>query len=226
MTTKAKMKMLIDVVMTLLLFAVMAYPMTGEALHKALGICLFLFFILHHILNLKWYQSVTKGRYTAVRITYLCLNSLLLLCMIGLMVSGFLLSSLAYDLHIYEGMFGRKLHMLTASWGYILMSAHIGLHWGMFAGMIRKKIKVKAPRILAYLFCGFAVLYGLYEAFARQFFLKMFWLLDYAFYDFNEPAVLFVIDYLFIMVAFASLAYYAIKLSRKRTAKKKESKAP
>ncbi|HIY01359.1 MAG TPA: DUF4405 domain-containing protein [Candidatus Blautia faecipullorum] len=221
MTTKARVKILIDVVMTLLLFAVMAYPMTGEALHKWLGISLFLLFLVHHILNLKWYQSVPKGKYTAVRWIHCFINVMLFISMIGLMVSGFLLSSLAYDLNIHAGLFSRKLHMLSASWGYILMSAHIGLHWGMFLGLMRKRIKRRISHIATYLFCAFSVVYGFHEAATRQFFLKMFWMLDYAFYDFGEPVILFMIDYAFIMIAFACLAYYAIKLPRKSLAKKK-----
>ena len=221
MTTKARVKILIDVVMMLLLFAVMAYPMTGEALHKWLGISLFLLFLVHHILNLKWYQSVPKGKYTAVRWIHCFINAMLFISMIVLMVSGFLLSSLAYDLNIHAGLFSRKLHMLSASWGYILMSAHIGLHWGMFLGLMRKRIKRRVPRIATYLFCVFSVVYGIREGATRQFFLKMFWMLDYAFYDFGEPVILFMIDYAFTMIAFACLAYYAIKLPRKSLAKKK-----
>lgn len=221
MTTKARVKILIDVVMTLLLFAVMAYPMTGEALHKWLGISLFLLFLVHHILNVKWYQSVPKGKYTAVRWIHCFINVMLFISVIGLMVSGFLLSSLAYNLNIHGGLFSRKLHMFSASWGYILMSAHIGLHWGMFLGLMRKRIKRRVPHIATYLFCAFSVVYGFYEAATRQFFLKMLWMLDYAFYDFGEPVILFMIDYAFIMIAFACLAYYAIKLPRKSLAKKK-----
>lgn len=207
--------------MTLLLFAVMAYPMTGEALHKWIGISLFLLFLVHHILNLKWYQSMSRGKYTAVRWIHLVINVLLLVSMIGLMVSGFLLSSLAYDLHIRVGLLARKLHMFSASWGYILMSAHIGLHYGMLAGMIKKRVKFNIPYFVSFLFTIVIVAYGFYEAVTRQFFLKMFWMLDYAFYDFSEPVALFFIDYLFILCSFGLISHYLAKAPWKHISKRR-----
>lgn len=208
MTVKRNIKILLDVLMTLLLFAVMAYPITGEPLHKQLGIGLLVLFFLHHLLNWKWYRSITRGRYSTIRRVHLIVNLLLLLSMVGLMASGFLLSTWAYQLGIHAGAFGRKLHMMSASWGYLLMSAHIGLHWGMFMGMLQKKVKIKLPTILCRLLAAFMVLYGLYEAAARQLFLKMFWMVDYAFYDFSEPVLLFIIDYIFIMGTFGWISCY------------------
>lgn len=213
MMAKRNIKILVDLLMTLLLFAVMAYPITGESLHKQLGIGLFISFFLHHFLNWKWYRSITKGSYSAIRLVYLGVNTLLLLSMIGLMVSGFLLSTWAYQLGVHAGAFGRKLHMLSASWGYFLISMHIGFHWGTFAGMLRKKIKIKVPRFLCRLFAVFMVVYGIYEAAVRQLFFKMFWLVDYAFYDFSEPAPLFLMDYIFMMGSFGILSFLLMSMS-------------
>lgn len=35
--------------------------------------------------------------------------------------------------------FARRLHILGAYWGFLLMSRHLGLHWNMIIGMLRKK---------------------------------------------------------------------------------------
>lgn len=222
MTVMKKVKILIDVLMTLLLFAVMAYPITGEMIHKQLGAGMFVLFFLHHLLNWRWYRAITKGKYSAVRWVHFINNTLLLISMIGLMVSGFLLSSWAYHLNIHAGAFGRKLHMMSASWGYLLMSAHIGLHWGVLAGGMKKKEKAVENNLRDILRQGLAaviVAYGVYEAFVRQFFHKMLWMVDYAFYDFSEPAVFFFVDYFFIMVAIGGLTYYLTKI-RKNDSKK------
>ena len=219
---KRKLKIALDVAMTVLLFAVMAFPVTGEELHELLGISMFVLFILHHILNANWHKNLLKGSYTPVRCMYLVINGVLFLAMVGLMVSGFLLSPIAFDLHIYVGVFARKLHMLSAAWGYILMASHIGLHAGMLFNAGKKLTKKRLPFAARTILAAVIISYGVYEAAARQFFLKMFWLIDYAFYDFSEPAPLFFIDYFFILCAFACIAYYLRKLAQKKSVRRKK----
>lgn len=62
------LKIATDVIMTVLFLCMMAYHITGNKLHEWLGIILFALFILHHILNMKWYKGIFKGKYSAVRI--------------------------------------------------------------------------------------------------------------------------------------------------------------
>jgi hypothetical protein len=49
--------------------------------------------------------------------------------------------------------------------------------------MWRKMTKMKAPPILLSLMAVGVAAYGVYAAIERQFFLKMFWRIDFAFYD-------------------------------------------
>ena len=49
-------------------------------------------FLLHHGLNWKWVRGLGRGRYTAFRVLQTLLAALLLLCMLGAMASGILLS--------------------------------------------------------------------------------------------------------------------------------------
>ena len=92
MKPKMMLKMGIDLVMTVLLLCQMAYMLVGETAHEYLGTAMFVLFILHHLLNRNWYRSLKKGRYGAVRILQTAVNTLMLLCMLGLMVSGVILS--------------------------------------------------------------------------------------------------------------------------------------
>ena len=96
------------------------------------GAAMFLLFILHHGLNWRWYPRLAKGRYTPLRVIQTIVNFLVLASMAGLMVSGIILSREVFAfLPISGGMgFARILHMLSAYWGFILMSTHLGLHWG------------------------------------------------------------------------------------------------
>lgn len=146
MKPKAICKILIDVLMTLALLFLMGYQFWGEVAHEWAGAGMFLLFILHHILNRQWHQNLFRGRFTPSRILLLALDLLLLLAMLGLMVSGMMLSNHVFafmDLH--GGMsFARLLHMAASHWGFVLMALHLGLHWGMFVSLTGKALRPAA----------------------------------------------------------------------------------
>lgn len=224
MKLKQIIKILVDIIMTILFITLMAYHITGNRLHEWLGVTLFVFFILHHILNKKWYTGLLKGKYSAVWILMAVINFLLFVAMIGMMVSGIIISREVFGfLDLRAGMFGRKLHMVSTSWGYLLMAMHIGLHWSMVLGIARKKIQVKSKwigygiRILAVLFST----YGVYAFATRQLTDRMFLLMEYAFFDYRESAIIFLADYISILILFAVLAYYLAKISRKQKCKRR-----
>lgn len=51
---KTMVKRIVDVCMNVLLLCLMAYQVTGEALHEWIGIVMTLLVILHQVLNRKW----------------------------------------------------------------------------------------------------------------------------------------------------------------------------
>ena len=137
---KQKGKMMIDLIMTVMLLCQMGYMLVGETLHEWVGTAMFLLFIVHHILNRRWYGGLQRGRYTPYRIMQILINILLLVSMAALMVSGIVMSRVVFAfLPLQGGMaLARVVHMLASYWGFILMSVHLGMHWGMVMGMIRK----------------------------------------------------------------------------------------
>lgn len=142
MRSKQKAKMMLDLVMTVLFFAEMAYYLEGNFLHEWLGVLLIVLFLVHNIWNRSWYKGLFRGKYPPVRLLMLLVNLLFLLSMIGSAVSGMMLSrdALAF-LNLRAGMLGRRLHMVSTSWFFLLMTMHIGLHWGMMArGMNRRSV--------------------------------------------------------------------------------------
>lgn len=145
MKPKAIAKIAIDILMTLLLLFLMGYQFWGDAAHEWVGAGMFLLFIAHHALNLGWYKTLLKGKYTGVRILQLIVNLLLFLTMLGMMVSGIMLSRHVFAfLPIDGGMsFARLTHMAASYWGFVLMALHLGLHWNMILGMWRKALKLR-----------------------------------------------------------------------------------
>ena len=52
----------VDLLMLLLMPLLMAYSLIGEELHEVIGTVILLLFIVHHILHIKWWKAVPKGK--------------------------------------------------------------------------------------------------------------------------------------------------------------------
>lgn len=85
MKPKAICKIIIDILMTCALLFLMGYQFWGDVAHEWVGAGMFLAFILHHILNRRWYLSLFRGRWTPAHIISAALDLLLFLTMLGLM---------------------------------------------------------------------------------------------------------------------------------------------
>ena len=218
MKPKAVCKILIDVLMTLALLFLMGYQFWGDVAHEWAGAGMFLLFILHHILNRQWHQNLFRGRFMPSRILLLVLDLLLLLAMIGLMVSGILLSNHVFafmDLHGGVS-FARLLHMAASHWGFVLMALHLGLHWGMFVALARKALRLRRPsrirQVLLPVLSGGIAAYGATAWIRRDLLTYMLVRTQFVFLDFSEPVGLFYFDYLAMMGMFIALAYYGMRL--------------
>ena len=60
MGMKKNVRWIVDIVMTVLLL--MARQLIGDRAHEWLGAGMFVLWILHHLLNLRWWTHLTKGR--------------------------------------------------------------------------------------------------------------------------------------------------------------------
>lgn len=61
MKPTAAVRITVDVLMTLGLLFLMGYQFWGDAAHEWAGAGMFLLFILHHILNRRWYRVLFRG---------------------------------------------------------------------------------------------------------------------------------------------------------------------
>ena len=221
MKPKTILKLTIDVFMTLALLFLMGYQFWGEAAHEWIGSGMFLLFIAHHILNGHWHKSLFKGKYNTMRIVTLCIDVLILLAMLAQMYSGIMMSRHVFDfLPSAGGMsLARRLHILGAYWGYILMSLHLGLHWNMILGMVRKAVRLKSDskiRRTVVFFAGLIIAgYGVWVFIDRDFPTYLFLKSEFVFLDYSEPKTLFYIDYLALMGLCIFIAHYGTKLIRK-----------
>lgn len=122
-----KKKIFIDVLMIVAMFFAMSFHLFGVGVHKVIGLLTFILFIVHNILNWQWYKGLFKGKYSPVRIAHTVTNFLVILAMIGIMVSGVMLSKeMAQGL---DGMTtGRLLHNVSSYAACVGIALHIGFH--------------------------------------------------------------------------------------------------
>lgn len=207
-----KLKIIIDVLLTIALLFLMGYQFWGDEAHEWAGAAMFVLFIVHHILNRSWHKNLFRGSYSPSRIFLLVVDLFLSAAMLGLMVSGVILSNHVFAFLPISGgtAFARLLHMVSAYWGFVLMALHLGLHWGMLRGAAKKLLPVIGAGI---------ALYGLTVLIKRNLLSYMFLRTQFVFLDFGESMILFYLDYLAMMGLFVFLAHYGAVFLRKLSAK-------
>lgn len=227
MNKKMICRIAVDMAMTVVLLLLMTYELVGQAAHEWLGIGMFLLFVTHHVLNRKWSGNLLKGRYTPLRIWQTLLVILVLLCMVGSMVSGVILSRHALSfLPISSGRsFARSLHMVSAYWGFVWMSLHLGIHWCMMTAMAKKAFpnassaRTWALRILA---AAIAV-YGVCAFVKRDIGEYMFLRIPFVFFGYEEPLPFFLLDYMAAMGLFVFAGHYFSELLKCCSGKRKRA---
>lgn len=228
-------KITVDILMTLALLFLTGYQLWGEAAHEWAGAAMLLLFLAHHLLNRSWYKNLFRGRHTPMRIFQICVNLLLFLTMLAQMYSGIVMSRHVFAfLPIDGGMaLARRLHILGAYWGFLLMSLHLGLHWNMFLSRAKKKTRkgseaskaqaasAKLRRLIPF-FIGLSVAaYGAFVFFERDFPTYLFLKSEFVFLDYEEPIWSFYLDYICLMGLWIFLGHYLSKGLRKLGGNKK-----
>ena len=167
MSSKRKIKVCIDLAMTAALPILMCYSLVGETAHEIIGITMFCLFVAHHILNVRWIKSLSKGKYTLQRIVGTALNALVLICMLGLMYSAVVISKHIFAFVALGGtMTARTIHLLCAYWGSVLMSIHLGMHIEQMVKSIKRK-KSK-PLIVLHIIFGILAVVGVYALYKAE----------------------------------------------------------
>ncbi|WP_082178499.1 DUF4405 domain-containing protein [Priestia aryabhattai] len=210
--------------MTVLMLVVMAYHVTGNAIHELVGAVLFMLFIFHNILNRRWYKTIIRGKYNVRRILKIVVNLLFLVSMVVVVISSVPISRDVFPYFpINNDMIVRQIHVLTAYWGFIFMAVHIGLSWGTIINAVRKmtgitgmsRMRTIVLRVLAVLI----VVYGVHTSFERDLGSKLIIYDPFGSYILDNSAMGFLIDYLSIMGIYICGTHYALKFVRSEVGK-------
>lgn len=208
MTAKRKFQIVIDMMMTVMLPLLMAYQRIGEEVHEWLGTCMVLLFLCHHLLNIHWHRHLLKGRYNSLRLLGTIIDILLFIIMVSLAVSGVMMSRHIFVFLQNGSGIGsvRVIHLSASYWGFVLMSIHIGLHWNGVSAMTNRvmqkggnTVKMRSiSKTAAIVICGYGVCAFIKQRLGTYLFLKS----EFVFFDFSEPLLLFLADYIAIMILF------------------------
>lgn len=223
MKPKIKIKMGIDASMTVLLLLLMAYQITGQELHEWFGIGMLVLFLLHNILNIRWYGNLFKGKYTLLRVMQVIINFSVLASILCLGFSGIVMSRHVFaELPIHRPMAtARTMHLVASYWGFVLMSIHLGFHWSMILGMFgRLWDGKKMPAGFIWLLRFIAVFiagYGAYCFHKENIVSYMFLKQEFVFFDFERSAVSVFAEYISMMGFWVFISFYAMKRIRKIT---------
>ncbi len=223
-TRKNLIKLIIDAAMTVFLLCLMAYQVTGEALHEWIGIGMTAILIVHHVLNIKWYSALFKGKYNAYRIIITAVNTLLLASILLTALGGMSMSNTAvpFMYGIINMIFARKTHLALSFLSFILMGFHLGLHLPAMTAKI--KPNKTARIILTVIFTALAGL-GFFLFFKNGIPGYITFRTHFALFDYDKAPVLVFLENLAVMFFFVFAGANTVRLIRS-TGKVNKEKNP
>lgn len=241
MTNPQRLRMSIDITMTVLSIILMGgnFLFPAEIVHEILGVALFVLCAIHIILNRRWYGTIFKGKYNPCRIMQTVINCGILICTIFLMISGIILSNQLFTfLNIQSGLgFARIAHLISSHWYYLFMSLHIGLHVEVITNKMRHPAPInchpelisgsstnempkqvrhdKLRKIIPCIILALVCAYGLYAFIARGVWKYLILKQQFFFFDLERGYILFAMDYISIIMLFATISHFIAKLLKK-----------
>ena len=219
MKTKRVFKYVIDIVMTLALLCLIAYQVTGEALHEWIGIGMTVLLIVHHILNIKWYGALFKGKYNAYRILSTVTNTLLFASIALTAFCGMSMSNHAVPFlyGMSDMVFARTTHLALSFWSFILTGFHLGLHLPAITAKVKPN---KAVNIFCTVFFTVLAGAGLWQFIRNGIPDYIFFKTHFAFLDYDKAAALVFLENLEIEFFFAFLGANVVRFIRSLNKKK------
>lgn len=202
---KKYIQIIVDIAMVILMILLIGYHLQEHIVHEYLGIALFGFFIIHHVLNYRWYFAIQKGKYNTLRKVLVLINILLMIDMILIVCSCLMISRNVFSgLLIGSAAMGRRIHMVATAWGFVLMSIHLGVHYPKFK---------KVFEYIKYVLIGMG-LYGLFSLIKRELWNDLFLLQEFKFFDYSESPWIFYLDYICILTFIGMIGYLVFYKSK------------
>lgn len=192
-----KSKILIDILMFVCLITLMGYHITDNLIHEILGTAVFVLFIVHNILNFKWYSTLFKGKHDVRRNLHIVINLLLLIAFVLTIVSGVMMSKSLYTfINFNMAALSRRVHLIANAWTLVLVSIHLGLHITPMTTKIADKVKNSDFEYGAYILLGVFLISGIYFFISQGIIKDMTGITMFKNFDYEENPIVFYLKYL------------------------------
>lgn len=136
-------KIILDIIMFLVTFALIEMDITGNLIHEILGITIAVLAIIHVILNWKWFKNVSKNLKKVNKKSKIMWLTDILICLSYLItiVFGILISNEIFTFKLGSNSIIVITHLITGRLSLIFMLIHVGLHLDrMFKNEILKTV--------------------------------------------------------------------------------------
>lgn len=213
-------KISVDVLMLALFLYLMSYRVTRAlGLHAIFGAALFGLFILHHVLNYRFYRSMFRGKYGFRRVLLIISDLLLTVAMLFMAASSLGMSGAVVDLGITMTQTARDMHVVSAAWGYVLMALHLGFHLHPLLVKAEKKTKGTVMEYPVYVLLAAGTAFGIFAFVKSELWQDMFLLRTGHTYI---PVLTFLAEYIGILLLGAMVMHVALSAERLTVAKLKK----
>ena len=215
-----KVKIIIDITMYILFIILMGHHVANNLFHEIIGTISFLLVITHIVLNFKFYKTMFKGKYNKNRIIMTIIDILMLILMIMIIISSIMISKDVFVfLKMSSMLLGKKLHMISTSWFFILLNLHIGIHIKPLILKINKKMKENTFEYVYYFVVLLIIVHGVYSFIKLNIINDMFVIELFRVYD--EHYILFYTRMIIVSISIALLYnFISIIFNKKKEIKK------
>lgn len=175
--TKTKLtKIIVDILMyTDFIFLMSHGTVRNLGFHAYAGMALFALFIIHNFLNGWFYKTTGKGNYNSNRILLSVTVFVLLFLMTLMAVSSVFATGAVFEWSpLRFNQFWRTVHLMSTSWGYMVMSFHLALHLHAPLKKLDKKAESKSCNFLLYIMYILVILAGCFAFYKTQLYFYLF----------------------------------------------------
>ena len=204
--------------------------------HEIIGVLLIVVWAVHVYANRRWFKAIFCGRYNPYRIVQTIVNCGMLICAVFLAISGVMLSNHVFAfLGIESGAsFAQTAHLLASHWYFVFIALHIGLHVNVIFSRLKfarvvagvsgaasrsrggVEEKSRAATVAIRIIVALIGVYGVYAFIERGLWKYLTLQQPFFFMDLERGYVLFFVDYIAIIVAFAVAIIFVSSLTRLR----------
>ncbi len=223
--TNHSIRRIVDAAMTVLMLCLMAYQVTGEALHEWIGIGMTALVVFHQILNRKWYGALLKGKYNAYRVLTAAINILLLCAFVltafcGMSMSG---HAVPFLYGMAPAFFARQTHLSLSHWAFVLMGLHLGLHVPAMAAGLKRNDKARTALACVFICIGGVGLWLILRSGIPNY---LFFRVPFAFLDYEKAGGLVFLENLLILSFWGLVGTQAALICRNAARKAEKKKNP